>query len=33
MELMSNLGDITEILAEDSMEKEFHMTLRKEHQF
>lgn len=32
MELMTNLGDITEILAEDSMEKEFPMILRKEQQ-
>lgn len=32
MELMTNLSDITEILAEDSKEKEFHMILRKEQQ-
>lgn len=33
MELVTDLGDITEILAEDSTEKEFHMILRKEQQF
>ncbi|RMC06935.1 hypothetical protein DUI87_16386 [Hirundo rustica rustica] len=32
MELMTNLGDITEILAVDGTEKEFHMILRKEQQ-
>lgn len=30
MELMTNPGDMTGNLAEDSMEKEFHVILRKE---
>lgn len=32
MGLMTNPGDMTENLAEDSMEKEFHVILRKEEQ-
>lgn len=32
MELMTNLGDITELFAEYSTEKGFHMILRKEQQ-